>query len=192
MRCRNGFVLAGAKVAPEGKAVGIDFSEDMVARGNEIAKKYQRKNVEFYYSQVEEMPFLENTFDVVISNCVLNLVPDKIAAFSEIHRVTKKDIGRFVVSDTVLKKPLPKDLANDIAAIVRCIGRAVTVDKYRDNLEKAGFKTVEIIDKKIDMMKLHKEKGENMEKSGKKLDLTIFQKYDLNEYVMSCIVKAHA
>ena len=174
--------LAGAKVAPEGKAVGIDFSEDMVARGNEIAKKYQRKNVEFYYSQVEEMPFLENTFDVVISNCVLNLVPDKIAAFSEIHRVTKKGIGRFVVSDTVLKKPLPKDLANDIAAIVRCNGRAVTVDKYRVNLATAGFKTVEIIANKIDMMRLHTETCDTMEEFGKTVVLTIFKKSELDEY----------
>jgi len=188
--------LSGTKVGPEGKAIGVDFLEDMVSRGSALAKKYKRENVQFVYSPVECMPFMPNSFDIAISNCVLNLVPDKPKAFKEIHRVLKKGTGRFVVSDIVLKKPLPEDLANDIAAIVGCIGRAILADTYKKNLEDAGFKDVEVIDKKLDMQQLYADcTGSGYVccgSQGSKLGVETIKKYNLNEYIMSCIVKAKA
>ncbi len=190
--------LSGAKIAPSGKAVGVDFSEDMVKRGREVAAKYKRDNVEFYQSEIAEMPFLENTFDVAISNCVLNLVPDKQKAFAEICRVLKRD-GRFVVSDIVIKKPLPEELRKDVAAVVGCIGRAVEEKKYRENLEKAGFKDVSIEDRKRDLMNLYYKPGfvkkakaaPSAGDKGSEVSTATLDKYDLNEYAMSCIIKAY-
>ena len=98
--------LASPLVGDEGRACGVDLSKDMLSKGRELAKNYGYKNIEFYHSGIDKMPFDDNTFDVIISNCVINLVPDKIAAFQEIYRVLKKG-GHFIVSDIVLKQDLP-------------------------------------------------------------------------------------
>lgn len=188
--------LSGAKVGPKGRAVGVDFSADMVKRGKEVAAKYGRKNVEFHESPIEKMPFPDNTFDVVISNCVLNLVPDKDVAFKEICRVLKKG-GRFVVSDIVLRKEPPAELRQDVAALVGCFARAMLKDEYEKRLLAAGFGAVSMDDKKLDLMALYSKPGfeggctEGMCcGKGIKLDKTILMKYNLNEYAMSCVVRA--
>ena len=190
--------LSGTKVGLKGKAVGVDFSEEMVKRGNEIAKKYHRENVSFVHSPIDKMPFENETFDVAISNCVLNLVPDKIKAFAEVYRVLKNGSGRFVVSDIVIKKTLPEDLRKDAAAIVGCVGRAVDADTYKKNLELAGFKNVTMTNMNKDLNTLYTKPGFKKEGpscccgtgNGPKVDTKVLQKYDLNEYAMSCIVKA--
>lgn len=192
--------LAGAKVGPEGKAVGVDFSDEMIRRGREVAAKYGRTNVEFCHSPIDKMTFADQEFDVTISNCVLNLVPDKQKAFSEIYRVLKSK-GRFVVSDIVLKKPLPDELRRDMAAIVGCVGRAVEAATYKTSLEKAGFVDVSITDEKKDLMTLYRKPGfgKNVCEGSTcccgtgttRVDTKVIDKYDLNEYAMSCIVRAH-
>lgn len=196
--------LVGVRVGPSGKAVGVDFSADMINHAKEIALKYKRTNVEFMNCAIDQMPFKDNQFNVVISNCVLNLLPDKQKAFKEIARVLKKGSeGRFVVSDIVLKKELPTELRENVAAVVGCLGRAVTKEEYTKNLELAGLTGITIEDKKRDLMNLYykpgfdksdcKEKGEGCgccSKQKGKVDTTVLDKYDLNEYAMSCIIKA--
>jgi len=192
--------LAGFKLGEKGKAVGVDFSEEMIKRGNDIAKKYNRDNVEFVLSPIEKMPFADNTFDVVISNCVLNLVPNKLDAFKEIFRVLKPS-GRFVVSDIILRKPLPEELEKDIASIVGCVGRAVLLETYKKNLEEAGFSDVSSTDSNKDLNTLYNEASEDTQLCGTSVSccgkkqtqqqpVTALQKYDLNEYTGSYIVKA--
>ena len=186
------------KLGEKGKAVGVDFSEEMIKRGNDIAKKYDRKNVEFVHSPIEKMPFGENTFDVIISNCVLNLVPNKLDAFREIFRVLKPS-GRFVVSDILLRKPLPEELEKGLVSIVGCIGRAVGLDTYKKNLEEAGFSDVSAVDSNKDLNTLYNEAGEDTQGCGtctvpccgkKSEPVNVLKKYDLNEYTGSYIVKA--
>jgi len=192
--------LAGFKLGENGKAVGVDFSEEMIKRGNEIAQKYNRSNVEFVLSSIEKMPFAENTFDVVISNCVLNLVPNKLDAFKEIFRVLKPS-GRFVVSDIILRKPLPEELEKDLASIVGCVGRAVLLETYKKNLEEAGFSDVSSTDSNKDLNTLYNEASEDTQLCGTSVSccakkqtqqqpVTALQKYDLNEYTGSYIVRA--
>jgi len=149
------------------------------------------------------MPFAENTFDVVISNCVLNLVPNKLEAFKEIFRVLKPS-GRFVVSDIILRKPLPEELEKDVVSIVGCIGRAVGLDIYKKNLEEAGFCDVSANDSNKDLNTLYNEAGEETQLCGactvsccgggkkdpQEKQGNVLQKYDLNEYTGSFIVKA--
>jgi len=193
--------LAGTRLGPKGKAIGVDFSEEMIKRGNEIAKKYNRDNVEFVHSSIEKMPFADGTFDVVISNCVLNLVPNKLNAFTEIFRILKPS-GRFVVSDIILRKPLPEELEKDVASIVGCVGRAVVEESYKKDLEHAGFTNVGVIDLNKDLNTLYNEAEEDKQPCGvgvsccagkdlkQKLPLDALRKYDLNEYAGSFIVKA--
>lgn len=204
--------LSGAKVGPTGKAVGVDFSAEMVKKGTDLAKKYKRENVEFHHCPIDSMPFPKETFDVAISNCVLNLVPDKDKAFAEVFRVLKKDGGRFVVSDILLKKEPPAELKTDIAAVVGGIGRAIEAEVYKKKLEAVGFTDVTIVDKKRDLMSLYYKPGctskapccesskpsccapSTMSCCGTsgmaKCDTSLLDKYDLNEYAMSCIVTA--
>ena len=142
--------LAASKISPTGKAFGVDFSEDMIKKGKEIQAKNSIKNVEFIHSPIEVMPFQENTFDVVISNCVLNLVPDKNKAFKEIVRVMKPK-GRFIVSDIVRKKDYPEDLKSDLISITTCIGRAITFEEYKNGLINAGLENISMVDVKKDL-----------------------------------------
>jgi ubiquinone/menaquinone biosynthesis C-methylase UbiE len=191
--------FAGQKVGPTGKAIGVDFSADMVKRGQQIAKLYKRMNVEFHHGPIESLPFPDELFDLAISNCVLNLVPDKQAAFKEIYRVLRSKGGRFAVSDIVLKKALPEELAKDLGAICGCIGRAVDAETYKKSLEIAGFVNVVVEDSKKNLYKMYfsKEQGGVFTpccsgggcccKGGQP---SVFEKYNIDDYAMSCIVKA--
>ena len=186
--------LAGGRVGPTGLAVGVDFSVEMIKKGTELAKKYAKTNVEFYNCSADAMPFPSNTFNVIISNCVLNLVPDKQKAFQEIYRVLKPG-GRFVVSDIVLKKPLPPDLASDLGAIVGCVGRAVEAESYKTSLEGVGFKNVSVEDKKKDLESMFTKYERTVNICACCTSCcpaaTALSKYKINEYAMSCTVTAY-
>jgi SAM-dependent methyltransferase len=146
--------LAAAKVGPTGKAIGIDMTTEML----ELARKNAARgrngqpitNVEFHQATIDKLPLPVGSVDCVISNCVINLAPDKPAVFREIARVLKPG-GRLAVSDIALKKPLPAEIGQDLMAYVGCIAGAIPIEVYRNQLHEAGFATVEVIDTDADL-----------------------------------------
>lgn len=142
--------LAAKKVGPTGKAIGIDMTPAMIERARVNAQAGGYTNVEFHQSTIDKIPLPDGSVDCVISNCVLNLAPDKPAVFREIFRVLKPG-GRLAVSDIALKTELPEALANSLAAYVGCIAGAIKVEEYRSELLKAGFEYVEIVDSGRDL-----------------------------------------
>ncbi|MDZ4686588.1 MAG: arsenite methyltransferase [Planctomycetaceae bacterium] len=146
--------LAAEKVGPTGKAIGIDMTPEMIdlARRNATATPARATlpNVEFHLATIDRLPLTDASADCVISNCVINLAPDKSAVFREIARVLKPG-GRLAVSDIALKKPLPPDIADDLAAYVGCIAGAISMDEYRQGLMEAGFADVAVVDSQADL-----------------------------------------
>jgi SAM-dependent methyltransferase len=142
--------LASKMVGPEGRAIGIDMTAAMIERARMNAQTGGYANVEFYLSTIDQIPLPDASVDCVISNCVLNLAPDKPAVFREIARVLKPG-GRLAVSDIALKHELPEAVANSIAAYVGCIAGAIKIGDYRDGLLEAGFEHVEIVDSGADL-----------------------------------------
>lgn len=146
--------LAARRVGPEGRAIGIDMTEEMLTLARRNAERgpdgRPYENVEFYQATIDHLPLPDATVDCVISNCVINLAPDKPAVFREIFRVLKPG-GRVAVSDIALKQDLPEELAGSIMAYVGCIAGAIKIADYETGLRAAGFDPVQIIDSKADL-----------------------------------------
>jgi SAM-dependent methyltransferase len=142
--------LAAQKVGPTGKAIGIDMTPEMIALANKNAANSGIQKVEFHLASIDKLPLRDSSVDVVISNCVINLAPDKQAVFREIARVLKPG-GRLAVSDIALKMPLPAEIAKDVMAYVGCIAGAISIDDFRHKLEAAGMGDVTIVDSKADL-----------------------------------------
>jgi len=142
--------LSSRQVGPKGKAIGIDMTPSMIERAETNAKNGGYTNVEFHLAQIDQLPLPDASVDCVISNCVINLAPDKPAVFREIVRVLKPG-GRLAVSDIALKGELPEAVASSLAAYVGCIGGAIRIEAYREELLKAGFEYVEMIDSGADL-----------------------------------------
>jgi arsenite methyltransferase len=142
--------LAARMVGPEGRAIGIDMTPAMIERARANAKAGGYTNVEFHLSTIDRIPLADASADCVISNCVLNLAPDKPAVFREIARILKPG-GRVAVSDIALKHQLPEAVAKSMAAYVGCIGGAIKIDDYHTGLLEAGFEHVEIVDSGADL-----------------------------------------
>ena len=142
--------LASKQVGPTGRAIGIDMTPAMIERARANAKSGGYTNVEFHLSTIDKIPLPDASVDCVISNCVLNLAPDKPAVFREIARVLKPG-GRLAVSDIALKHELPEAIAKSVAAYVGCIAGAIRIDDYRSGLLAAGFEHVEIVDSGADL-----------------------------------------
>ena len=142
--------LAAKKVGPEGRAIGIDMTPAMIERARANAASGGYTNVEFFESTIDRIPLPDASVDCVISNCVLNLAPDKPAVFHEIARILKPG-GRLAVSDIALKAELPEALSRSLAAYVGCIAGAIRIDDYRAGLLAAGFEHVEIVDTGADL-----------------------------------------
>ena len=148
--------LAAQQVGPTGKAIGIDMTQEMIdlARRNRAKSKgpdgQPLANVEFHLAAIDRMPLPEASVDCVISNCVLNLVPDKPAALREIARILKPG-GRLAVSDITLKQPLPPELGQDMMAYVGCIAGAILIEEYRQHLLGAGFAHVQVVETGADL-----------------------------------------
>ena len=139
----NDCFVARSIVGEEGRVIGIDFTDKMIKKARENAAKLGYKNIEFLFGDIEQMPIENKVIDVVISNCVLNLVPDKAKAFSEISRVLK-DNGHFCVSDVVIKGELSQKLREDAEMYAGCIGGALKKDEYLNIIDKSGFKNIQI------------------------------------------------
>jgi arsenite methyltransferase len=142
--------LASAKVGPEGRAIGIDMTPEMIERARKNAAKGNYSNVEFHLAKIDKLPLADNSVDCVISNCVINLAPDKQAVFREIARVLKPG-GRLAVSDIALKKELPAEVSSDLLAYVGCVAGAILIEDYKRGLLEAGFAHAEIVDTKRDL-----------------------------------------
>lgn len=144
----NDVFVARAIVGDEGKVIGLDMTEEMVEKANLNKTKLGFKNVEFHLGDIEQMPFDNNIADVVVSNCVLNLVPDKRKAFSEIYRVLKPG-AHFCVSDIVIKGELPAGLKKSAEMYAGCVAGALQQDEYLGIIKEAGFKNIEIKKAKV-------------------------------------------
>ncbi|MFC1998874.1 arsenite methyltransferase [Chloroflexota bacterium] len=136
--------LAARAVGQNGKVIGVDMTPAMLERARENAQKSDFDNVEFRLGEIEHMPVADNSVDVIISNCVINLSPDKKQVFSEAYRVLKPG-GRIMVSDIVLLKELPDDIKDSIDAYVGCVAGADTKENYLATIESAGFKDVKTV-----------------------------------------------
>ena len=139
----NDCFVARAIVGETGKVTGLDFTDAMLKKARENAKKLGFTNVEFIKGDIEDMPLPDNSYDVVLSNCVLNLVPDKTKAFSQIMRVLKPK-GHFCVSDVVIKGSLPEKLRKDAEMYAGCVSGAIEMDDYLEIIKKQGFKNITV------------------------------------------------
>lgn len=136
--------LAAKKVGEKGKVIGIDITPEMIDKARENAEKGNYGNVEFRLGEIENLPVADNTADVIVSNCVINLSPNKKRVFEETFRVLKPG-GRLMVSDIVLLKELPEDIKKK-AHPASCVAEAVMKDKYIEAIEQAGFQEVKIVE----------------------------------------------
>ncbi len=134
----NDCFVARAETGPTGKVIGVDFTPKMIELARQNAEKRGFNNVEFRQGDIEELPVSDNTVDVVVSNCVLNLVPDKAKVFSEIRRVLRPG-GHFSISDVVLRGDLPKKLQDAAEMYAGCVAGAMQMDEYLTLIDKAGF-----------------------------------------------------
>jgi len=139
----NDCFVARAIVGDEGKVTGIDLTEQMIKKARENCAKLNYQNVEFVPGDIEAMPFEGNIFDVIISNCVLNLVPDKTKAFSEIFRVLKPG-GHFSVSDVVIKGTLSEKMQKDAEMYAGCVSGASEMNEYLKIIDDSGFFKIKV------------------------------------------------
>lgn len=135
--------LAAEKVG-SGLVIGLDMTEEMVKKSERIAESYGYGNVKFQVGEMENLPFEEESFDVIVSNCVINLSTDKSRTFEETYRVLM-DGGRIVVSDLVVQGELPEEIRQDKRAWAGCIAGALKKDEYLDKIKRAGFKNLSIL-----------------------------------------------
>ena len=137
--------LAANKVGKKGKVIGVDMTPEMVEKAKENAKKSNYRNVEFRLGEIEKLPVGDASVDIVMSNCVINLSPDKGRAFQEAFRVLKPG-GRLMISDIVLLKELPKFIKESIEAYIGCVSGAIIKSEYLEKIEAAGFRDVRVVD----------------------------------------------
>jgi SAM-dependent methyltransferase len=205
--------LAAQKVGPGGKAIGIDMTPKMI----ELARKNAAHgpngkavpNVDFHLATIDNLPLADASVDCIISNCVINLAPDKSAVFREMFRVLKPG-GRLAISDIALKQLLPRELGDDVLAYIGCIAGAIQIEQYTQGLVAAGFAQVHIADSGADLNAYAKVEGQagccspGMSSVGLPIlgnscgggsDLhrglsELLQRYDVNEYAASVKVFA--
>ncbi len=137
--------LAASKVGKSGRVIGVDMTPEMIYRARENAREGNYENVEFRLGEIENLPAADDSVDTVISNCVINLSPDKRRVFGEAFRVLKPG-GRLVISDIVLLKPLPDIIKDSIEAYTACIAGAMLRDAYIGDIKAAGFQEIRVID----------------------------------------------
>lgn len=136
--------LAAKRVGLKGKAIGIDMTEEMVHKAKVTAKEHGYKNVDFRLGEIESLPVASDSVDVVISNCVINLSPDKGKVFQEAYRVLRPG-GRIMISDIVTEGELPEDIGKSLEAWSCCVAGALERSQYLDTIRKAGFENVRIV-----------------------------------------------
>lgn len=140
--------LAANKVGEKGWVIGVDITSEMIRKARSNARKGGYKNVEFRLGEIEDLPIEDESVDVIISNCVINLSPDKEKVFAETYRVLKPG-GRMVISDIVTDKELPDEIRKSFSAWAECIGGALVRKEYLSAIKKAGFSSIKVLDEKV-------------------------------------------
>lgn len=138
--------LAARRVGEEGKVIGVDMTPEMVLRARENAARGSYTNVEFRLGEIEHLPVSDASVDVIISNCVINLSPDKAQVFREAFRALRPG-GRLMISDLVLLSELPGKVKNSIEAYIGCLAGAIGIDEYLGAIREAGFEDVKVVEK---------------------------------------------
>jgi arsenite methyltransferase len=136
--------LASKRVGPAGKVIGVDMTPEMLDTARENARKGGYSNVDFRLGEIEHLPLADSSVDIIISNCVINLSPDKEDVFQEAYRVLRPG-GRLMVSDIVLLEDLPAAVQKSVAAYVSCLAGASLKEKYLGAIGAAGFKDVRVV-----------------------------------------------
>lgn len=165
--------LASPKVGSLGKVIGVDMTPEMISKARKNAEQNNFDNVEFRLGEIENLPIADGIIDVIISNCVINLSPNKSRVFQEAYRVLKKG-GRLAISDIVMTASLPKELQSDMGLYSGCISGASTIETLKEYIEQAGFKNILIIPKD-DSKEFIKEWA---------------PEHKVEEYIVSAIIKA--
>ena len=140
--------LAAKKVGPKGKVIGVDMTKEMINKATTTAEKYGYENVEFRMGEIENLPVESNSLDAVISNCVINLSPDKEKVFQEAYRILKPG-GRIMISDLVTEGELPEEVRKSFDAWAGCVAGALEKRQYLDIIRQVGFKNVRVISESV-------------------------------------------
>ena len=135
--------LAAKQVGENGKVIGVDMTPDMLTTARMNAEKMDAKNVEFRLGEIEHLPVADNSVDIIMSNCVINLSPDKLRVYRDAFRVLKPG-GRLAIADIVATAPLPENIQKDMALVSACIGGAATINDTKEMLEEAGFVNIKV------------------------------------------------
>ncbi len=143
--CGGGFdcFLASKEVGKTGKVIGVDMTPEMITKARQNAEKMGARNVEFRLGEIEHLPVADNSADIIMSNCVINLSPDKLSVYRDAFRVLKPG-GRLAISDIVATAPLPEEIQKNLALLTACIGGAATIEDTEKMLKEAGFQDIRI------------------------------------------------
>jgi ubiquinone/menaquinone biosynthesis C-methylase UbiE len=135
--------LAAKQVGETGRVIGVDMTPDMISKARKNAERMGTNNVEFRLGEIEHLPLADNSADVIMSNCVINLSPEKPSVYRDAFRVLKPG-GRLAISDILATAPLPEEVQTNLALVAACVGGAATIEETKDMLERAGFQDIEI------------------------------------------------
>ncbi len=177
--------LAARKVGPSGRVIGVDMTPEMIERSRAAASRLKLGNVEFRQGFLEDLPVESDSVDVVISNCVINLAPDKPKVFDQVFRVLRPG-GKLAVSDIVTDGPLPQQVKNDLSAWAGCIAGALDLADYRSMLASAGFVEVSMEPSYFDEPTI----DEAIRDMGDRIDLTVLPREKLAKTVFSARITA--
>ena len=140
--------LAAKEVGKTGKVIGVDMTPDMISKARKNAEKTGAKNIEFRLGEIEHLPVADNSADIVMSNCVINLSPDKASVYKDAYRVLKPG-GRMAISDIVTTARLPEEIQKNLELVSACVGGAATIDETEDMIRQCGFQDIQITKKEV-------------------------------------------